>query len=131
MREIIIPVRNRPGAVAEVTATLANAEINIEDMDAEAVHDEGVIIITVDRYDAALQELSRAGFEAITEDAIVLKLRNEPGALAQIAKRLQDAEINIRSLRIAQCIGPNSLVTLVADDQAGARELLSEFAVSL
>ncbi|MDF1737872.1 MAG: ACT domain-containing protein [Verrucomicrobiales bacterium] len=131
MREIIIPVKNRPGALAEVTQALADAEVNIEEIDAESIEKKGVIIITVDRYDTALQVLNRAGFQAITEDAIVLKLANEPGALAQIARRLQEAQINIHSLRIAQRVGPRSLVTLVTDNQARAGELLAEFRISL
>lgn len=131
MKEIIIPVQNRPGVVADVTEALAAAGVNIEEMDAEAAVDNGVIIITVDRYDDALRALNGAGFQAITEDAIVLKLRNEPGALALIARKMKDAEINIRSLRIAQRLGRDSLVTLVTDRQDAARVLLSDVTVSL
>jgi len=131
MKQIIIPVRNRPGVVAEVSQTLADAEVNIEEMDAEAAVENGIITITVDHYDRALQALARAGFQAISEDAIVLKLQNEPGALARIARRLQDEQINIRSLRIAQRLGHSSLVTLVTDRQEDARQLLKDVSVSI
>ncbi len=132
MKQIVIPVPDRPGVVAEVTEALAAAGVNIEDLDAEGASATGVIILNVDRYDEALRALRDAGFRAITEDALVLRLHNEPGALAKIARRLSDAEINIRSLRIARRVGGGDvLVTLVADRQEIARELLRDCLVSL
>ena len=131
MKQIVIPVPHRPGVVADVSETLAAAGINIEEMDAEGAVDNGVILLMVDRYDAALRALQEAGFRAISEDALVLRLRNEPGSLAQVARRLETAAINIRSLRIAKHLGPHTLVTLVTDHQAEARELLRDCLVSL
>lgn len=131
MKQIVIPVPNRPGVVAEVSEALAAAGINIEEMDAEGAIDNGVIILVVDQYDAALRALQEAGFQAISEDALVLRLRNEPGSLALIARRLEVAAINIRSLRIARHLGPHTLVTVVTDRQAEAREILRDCLVSL
>jgi len=131
MKQIIIPVPDRPGVVADVTEALAAAGVNIEDLDAEGAADKGVIILNVDRYDAALRALQEAGFRAITEDALVLKLLDEPGALAKVARRLGDASINIRSLRIAGRLGNEVLVTLVADRQDEARELVRDCLVAL
>lgn len=131
MKQIVIPVPNHPGVVAAVSEALGAAGVNIEEMDAEGAVDNGVIILIVDHYDAALRALQEAGFRAITEDALVLKLRNEPGSLAKVARRLETAAINIRSLRIAKHLGRNTLVTLVTDRQDEARELLRDCLVSL
>lgn len=131
MKQIVIPVPDRPGVVADVSESLATAGVNIEDMDAEGAADKGVIILTVDRYDAALRALQESGFRAITEDAIVLRLANESGALAKVARRLGEASINIRSLRIAKHHGSETLVTLVTNHQAEARDLLRDCVVTL
>ena len=131
MKQIIIPVPDRPGVVADVSEALAAAGVNIEDMDAEGAADKGVIILSVDHYDVALRALQEAGFGAITEDALVLQLFNEPGALAKVARRLGEASINIRSLRIAKHLGSETLVTLVTDREEEARELLRDCLVSL
>lgn len=130
MKQIVIPVPNRPGVVADVSEALGSAGVNIEEMDAEGAVDNGVIILMVDHYDVALRALQEAGFQAISEDALVLKLLNEPGSLAKIARRLEAASINIRSLRIAKHLGEYTLVTLVADRQEEARELLRDCLVS-
>ena len=80
----------------------------------------------LDHYDQALRVLRDAGYDAITEDALVLKLQNQPGALAQIAQRLKEAGVNIRSLQIVQRADKESLVTLVAHDPKKAREALKD-----
>ena len=131
MKQIVIPVPNRPGVVADVSEALGLAGVNIEEMDAEGAVNNGVIILVVDQYDIALRALQEAGFQAITEDALVLKLHNEPGSLAKIARRLEVASINIRSLRIAKHLGGYTLVTLVTDRQDEARALLQDCLVSL
>ena len=125
MKEIIIPVENAHGTLASVSETLAGAEINIELIEARVLGAHGIIVLRVDRYDAALRTLSDAGYRAVTEDALVLDLENRPGSLAEVARRLADARIGIRSLRIVERTGERSLVTLVADDQSAARRVLA------
>lgn len=125
MKEIIIPVRNAPGTLASVSETLARAEVNIEFIEARVLGERGVIVLRVDRYDAALRTLSDAGYRAVTEDALVLDLENRPGSLAEVARRLADARIGIRSLRIVERAGERSLVTLIADDPGAARRVLA------
>ncbi len=129
MKQIIIPVRNAPGTLAAVTELLASASVNIDSIEAEAFDESGVIILRVDRYDVALRALRDGGYRAVTEDALVLHLENRPGALARVARRLTEANIGIRSLQILERYDQMSLVTLVADEQETARELLADVLV--
>lgn len=131
MRQIIVPVPNQPGAVADVCQLLADHAINIEEMDAESAVSNGVIVLRVDRYDDAIRALRFAGYRALTEDAIVLQLEDRPGALAEVAQRLKLAAINIRSLRIAHRMGRRAIVTLVTEDQPAARRLLADLELRL
>lgn len=130
MKEIIIPVKNAPGTLAAVSETLAGAGVNIEFIEARVLGERGIIVLRVDRYDAALRTLSDAGYRAVTEDALVLDLENRPGSLAEVARRLADARIGIRSLRIVERAGERSLVTLIADDPDAARRVLSDEVVT-
>ncbi len=130
MKEIIIPVKNAPGTLAAVSETLACARVNIEFIEARVLGERGIIVLRVDRYDAALRTLSDAGYRAVTEDALVLDLENRPGSLAEVARRLADARIGIRSLRIVERAGERSLVTLIADDPDAARRVLSDEVVT-
>jgi hypothetical protein len=48
-----------------------------------------------------------------------------------VARRLGEASINLRSLRIAKHLGEETLVTLVAERPEEARELLRDCLVAL
>lgn len=100
MRQITIIAPVQDGLVARVSEALARAGINIEALDAMDVRDIDVIALSVDRYDDALQVLRDAGFNAFSEDAVVLRIKDEPGALARVTKRLYEAGIHVRSIRI-------------------------------
>ncbi len=126
MKEIIIPVKQAAGTLAEISATLARAGINIEFIEARVLGTSGIVVLQVDHYDTALRTLSEAGYRAVTEDALVLDLENRPGSLAEVARRLADARIGIRSLRIVERAGDRSLVTLIADNPEAARRLLAD-----
>jgi len=99
VKQIAVVVQSRPGVLAEMTQALADAGVNIETVDAESADDKGVVVFTVDHYDDALRALHRAGFTAVTEDALLIRLPDEPGALAGVMKRFKEASLNVRSVR--------------------------------
>ena len=129
MKEIVIVTKNRAGLVADISEVLAARGINIETLDAEEVQDLAVVELTVDRYDVALQALRDAGFEAITEDAIVVRLPDEPGALAKVARRFKEANIDLRSVRILGRQQGSALVALATERTDEARALVKDHLV--
>jgi len=130
MREIIVILDNRPGALAEMAELLGSEGVNILDLDVEASVERGAASLTVDRYEEALAALRRAGFRAVSAEALVVRVHDEPGALAKLAKRLAGAEINMRSLRLLSRGEEYSLVAIVCEHQDQARELLADVLVS-
>ena len=130
MKQISIVVENRPGILAEVTEIMAKNGINIETIEAETIGGSGIVIMTVDKYDLALKKLRDASFNAITEDSLLIKLKDEPGALAKIAKRFKDANINIRSFHIISRDGDNSIAAISTERTANAIELVKDVLVS-
>jgi len=131
MKQITIVTENRTGVVADVTEALAGNNINIETLDAEAVDDSGIIILTVDRYDEALQVLSQIpDIQAVSEEAILIRLEDKPGALAQIARRFHTAQIGLRSIRILKRDPPNSVVAISTERTAEALELVKDLLIA-
>lgn len=130
MKRITIIAQNQPGVVADITSVLAARDVNIETIDIDALDESGVINLTVDRYDEALRALAEGGFSAVSEDALVIRVKDEPGAIARIAARFKDRQVNIRSLHILRRLEEHSLASLVADDPAAARDLVREELVS-
>ena len=126
MKQITIVTKNRDGLTADIAAMLGDNDINIESLDAEEIEGTGVVTLTVDHYNRALQALRDSGWHAITEDAFVMRVRDEPGALARVAKRFKDAGIHVRSIRIIQHEGPWSMVAVSAEPIEAARILVRD-----
>lgn len=131
MKQLSIITESRLGVVAEISEALAEKNINIENIDAKSFSDNAVILLSVDQYDLALQTLSHFdNFQIITEDAILIRLKNEPGALAKIARRFTDASISLRSIRFIQRGEDYGLVAISTDRTDDALNLVKDVLVS-
>lgn len=126
MKRIIVMVKNEVGVIADIARCLANADINMKTINTEATSEKGVIIITTDQDDLALQVLTREGFKAVTDEPLVIRLRDEPGALAKVAERFKTAQVNIQSLHILDRRSDHATVaiSLSPEDRAKAESLL-------
>ena len=127
MKQITVIVNNEPGEVADITAVMAEHNINIESLTANGP--ANVVVLSVDKYDTALMALRDAGFQAISEDAFVIRMKDEPGALAKIAVKFKDASINIRSMRIIRRDNGFSIATIVCNKSDEAAALLKDVLV--
>ena len=130
MKQITIVAESDPGLLARVSEILAARGINIETLDAETVQDYGVVILTVDRYDEALAALRDAGLHAVSEDAIIIRIEDEPGALARISRRFHDAGIRLRSVRIIRRSAGSGLVALSTERTERALDLVRDVLIS-
>ncbi len=130
MKQITVLTRKDTSELSRVASLLGDAGVNIEDLAAENLEETGIIVLTVDQYDLALQALRDAGLRAITQDALVIRIEDKPGALASIAKRLRDAGIDMRSMHILRREGSNSLASIVATDHEMAARVLADVIVT-
>lgn len=130
MKRITVILEDPSQNVADLTEALGSRGINIVTFDVEGSEQTGVVNLTVDRYDDSLAALRDAGFRAISEDALVIRLKDEPGALARVAVRFKQAGIAIRSMHIVARDKDHALATIVSDRQAEARELVRDLIVS-
>ena len=123
---IIIMVSNEVGVLAGITGVLAEEGINVESLNTQLAGDRGVIIMTVDNTDHALSVLNQAGYKAVSDEAVVVRLRDEPGALARVADRLKQAGVNIQNLHILARQGGYSLIALTTSDRAATEAAIRE-----
>jgi hypothetical protein len=126
MKLLHVLAPNRHGVFARITEALAAAGVNIEDFDVESHDAEGIVSLTVDKYDAALHVLRDLGYRAITQDTLLIRLEDKPGALATVAVRLKDAGLDLRSMHIVRRSGKFSIVSLVASDNVRAAAVLRD-----
>ena len=126
MKQLTVLVPNQPGQIARITEALAAQGINVEDFDVESNGADGLISLTVDRYDDALRALRDAGLKAVTQDTLLIRLEDKPGALAAIAARLKNEGLDVRSMHIVRRHGNVSIASLVTHDNAKASSVLSD-----
>ena len=121
---IVIMADNEVGVIADITSALAGEGINIESLNTESAGTRGAIILTVDRYDHALYVLNQAGFKAVSDDALVVRLPDQPGELAAVADRLKQAGVNIQSMHILGRQGGHAMIALTTDNGGAAAEAI-------
>ena len=124
MNRIIIMANNEVGVIADISRVMADNDINIETMTAQGPGGNGVVTLTTADNDAALRALTDAGFKVVTDDALILQLPDEPGALAKVAQRFKDTGVNIQSLHILARHHGYTTVALSADDRTRAETLV-------
>ena len=79
-------VKSEVGVLADITGALAGAGVNVHSINAEETGETGLVILSTDDNDAALQALTAAGFRAVVDDALVIRLPDSPGALSGVAE---------------------------------------------
>ncbi len=129
MTRIVVMAANEVGVIADISRVLADSGINIETISAEALGDKGAVTLTADDYDGALRALTDAGFKTVSDDALILSLRDEPGALARVAESLKEGGVNIQSLHILERRDGLTTVAISTDDRAKAEGLVDQEAV--
>ena len=131
MKQLTVLVPNQPGQLAKISEALAAVGVNIEDFDVESHGADGLISLTVDHYDTALRALRDAGYKAVTQSTLLIRLEDRPGALAAVAARLKDAGIDLRSMHIVRRTENVSIASLVADDNERAAAILKDVLISV
>jgi hypothetical protein len=98
MEQITIVTKDYNGLTADIASALGSNDINIESLDAKKIDDIGLVMLRVNQYDRALSILRDAGWNAITEDSLLVRVKDEPGAIADLAKRFRDANLHVSSI---------------------------------
>ena len=129
MPRIIVMARDEVGVIADISRVLAESKINIETISVEALGDKGAVSLTTNDYDGALLALTYAGFKTVTDESLLVSLRDEPGALAKVAERLKLAGINIQSIQIVDRREGNTTVAIVTNDRAMAEGVIGREAI--
>ena len=100
MKQITVIIENKIGALASITDVLGRNGVNIVSISAQGFENTGIIRILTPDVLTATNELSKAGFNAVVSDVIILKMIDRPGELSKTTKKLSKDGLNIRSVYI-------------------------------
>ena len=126
MQSIRVIVANHPGLLAEIADCLAQRAISIDHIVVETHGDGALVRMKVARADDALAVLTSAGYAAVSDDVVLARIEDRPGALANLSRKLADGHLNIRSLHHVRRDGEYALVAISTNDNARAVELLGD-----
>ena len=121
-RRIVIMAENQVGTIASIASTLADNGVNLNSIATENEEQHGVVTITTDQTDHALAILSQAGFKAVSDEAVLVQMPDQPGALANLASELRAAGLNIRTFHIIERQHGYATAAVTTDDQAKAKK---------
>jgi hypothetical protein len=126
-------IEDRPGALAEKLAALADAGADLEFVLARRTRDEPGGVVYLASLKGAKQTKAAAGV-GLAKSADMAGLRveagNVPGLAAKLSRAMADAGINLRGF-VGTAVGKNSILFLAldnADDAAKATKALKALA---
>ena len=123
--QLTLSLVSRPGTLAALTRSLADAGVNITALNAPEASGRGKIRLLVNDPGRAKRALRKANYRANEEPAFVVRLRNKPGALARLAARLAKERINVRSMYATTAGRGSAVVVLTVGGKASkARRVL-------
>lgn len=120
--EIAFSFPNEPGVLADAAFSLAEAGISVKGM---LNYSKGstteTFMVLSDGIDKAKKILTEKGVDSIGQGNIMaVTLEGEKGAIAQMAKKLSEAEVNIENMYVCEAErGPSRIyVSTNNDDKA-------------
>lgn len=129
MKSLTIVQETRPGLLAEITTVLERAGVNVNTIDGDTIGSSAVISIMAEPYEVCFNTLTEAGFKVFPHEQILVGIEDKPGALAEISRRLANAQVDIRSIHFVNRKGDLCLVALETENDFRARQVLREMLV--
>ncbi len=123
-KQLSIFVKNKVGSLSELCEELADDRINIRAMYTVEDIDWGIVHLITDNLEKAKDALQKRGYKFGESTLLTVETDNEPGALAKIAKKLSNENINIIQT-FATAAGKRSMIVLLTTDDKRAAQVLS------
>ena len=94
--QLVCAMPTKVGLLADIAEALAAADVNVTAMCAYESDDRGEFMLVTSDNAKATQALEAMGGEVTTQSAVAVDMPDRPGALAEVARAIGDAGINIQ-----------------------------------
>ncbi|WP_020590064.1 ACT domain-containing protein [Desulfobacter curvatus] len=125
--QISIFIENKEGRLAEVTAILRDAGVNIRALSLADTTDFGVLRLIVNDNEKATTALRNQGFTVGKTRVLAVEVNDEPGGLNQVLDPLSEQDVNVEYMYAfanPQC--KNAIMIFRFDDLEKAKIILAE-----
>jgi hypothetical protein len=125
MRDVSVALTHRPGELARVARALSRYGLNLKSVAGLAVDGHVRVRFLPDEIESARKALEASGIRFEESEVVTVLLENKAGALAEIAEKLADANVNLLALYVTGLEGDLVELAIVADDPKKARRILA------
>lgn len=130
--QISVFLENKAGRLAEVTAILAEAGVNIRALALADTSDFGVLRLIVNDNDKAEAALKNRGFTVGKTDVVAVEVEDRPGGLHSILNILNKEGVNVEYMyAFVQQSGDNAIMIFRFDNLDQAVEILQRNSVTV
>ena len=125
--QISVFIENREGRLAEVTAILRDAGVNIRALSLADTTDFGVLRLIVNNNEAAETALKNEGFTVGKTQVLAVEVQDVPGGLNYVLDPLWQNEVNVEYMyAFANPQHKNAIMIFRFDDPEKALKLLAQ-----
>lgn len=130
--QISIFLENKEGRLAEVTAILRDANVNIRALSLADTTDFGILRLIVDNNQKAEEALKREGFTVGKTNVIAVEVNDEPGGLNRVLDPLTVAGVNVEYMyAFANPHSNNAIMIFRFDNLDKAIAILKENSINV
>ncbi len=126
MNAFLVELKNRPGELAKIAEAIGQKGINITGFTGATCGDSGSVALITNDEAGARRALSDAGYMAREIELVPTALADRPGTLAEAARRLANAGVNIEAAILTGTSDRGVHVAFATDDPAKARTALGD-----
>ncbi|MFH2106277.1 MAG: ACT domain-containing protein [Candidatus Micrarchaeota archaeon] len=130
MKQVTLINEDRVGLLCDISYVLGKSKVNIESLDVEVVGGKALVTLLVKDPKKTMDVLNNNGFMTTTEDSILVKVPNNPGAVHSISDRLAKEDINIESLSVLSSSPAEGVFVLKVDKHRKAKKVLADILLS-
>ena len=98
LQQVTVFVQNKKGALVDITATLAEAGVNLRALSIADTQEFGILRLIVNDTATAVSALQEKGYLINTIDVVGVKIGDAPGKLSKALEVLDQAHINMEYL---------------------------------
>ena len=127
VEQIAVFLENKSGRLAEITAILADNDINIRALSVADTADFGILRLIVNDVEKAKSILQDGGFTVGKTDVLAVEVVDKTGGLATVLKCLHSAGINVEYMyAFVNKSGENAVLIFRFEKMDEAIEVLSK-----
>ena len=126
MNAFIVELENKPGELARITEAIGLRGINILGLTGATCNGSGSVVLYTNDEEGTRSALAAAGCRPREAELVVGSVAHQPGAFAEIARKLAEGGINLEAVLPTGMDGGSMLVAFATDNPSKTRELIGE-----